>query len=53
MLLDGRSNKQIAEDLVIERDTVRVHLKRLYRKLGATSRAAVIRKAARRGLIAI
>jgi two-component system, NarL family, nitrate/nitrite response regulator NarL len=43
-LTEGKSNKEIARDLDISEPTVKLHLKTLYRKLGATNRtqAAII-----------
>jgi len=35
----GRTNKQIAQDLVISAGTVKSHVKRVLRKLRATNRA--------------
>jgi DNA-binding NarL/FixJ family response regulator len=42
LLCAGRSVDQIADDLVLARDTVRTHVKRLLRKLGAHSQAEAI-----------
>ncbi|HWH95007.1 MAG TPA: response regulator transcription factor [Baekduia sp.] len=42
LLCAGRSVDQIADELVLARDTVRTHVKRLLRKLGAHSQAEAI-----------
>ncbi len=41
----GLSNKEIEEKLVISRNTVRTHIKNLYRKLEVSSRTQAVRKA--------
>jgi DNA-binding CsgD family transcriptional regulator len=38
LVADGRSNKQIAAELVVSRKTVEYHLCNIYRRLGVTSR---------------
>lgn len=45
-LCDGKSNKEIARDLGIQEPTVKLHMKTLYRKIGAHNRtqAAMIAK---------
>ena len=40
-LADGHSNKAIAKELSITEATVKVHLKTVLRKLGATNRTQV------------
>jgi len=42
LLCAGRSVDQISDDLVLARDTVRTHVKRILRKLGAHSQAEAI-----------
>jgi NarL family two-component system response regulator LiaR len=42
LLCTGRTVDQIADELVLARDTVRTHVKRLLRKLGAHSQAEAI-----------
>jgi len=42
LLCSGRSVDQISDDLVLARDTVRTHVKRILRKLGAHSQAEAI-----------
>ena len=51
LVAKGLANKEIAADLQISVETVRVHLKHIYEKLHARSRAEVIQKARRKGLI--
>jgi two-component system nitrate/nitrite response regulator NarL len=42
LLCAGRTVDQIADELVLARDTVRTHVKRVLRKLGAHSQAEAI-----------
>lgn len=49
-LADGHSNKSIAKDLSITEATVKVHLKTVLRKLGATNRTQVAIWAVQHGL---
>lgn len=51
LLAEGKSNKSIAHALFISESTVKTHLKSLFTKLDATSRAEAIAFAARRGLV--
>jgi two-component system NarL family response regulator len=51
LLALGRSNRAIARQLFISESTVKSHLKSLFAKLDATSRAEAISLAARRGLV--
>jgi DNA-binding NarL/FixJ family response regulator len=51
LLAEGKSNKGIAQALYISESTVKTHLKSLFTKLDATSRAEAIAFAARRGLV--
>lgn len=51
LLAEGKSNKSIAQALFISESTVKTHLKSLFNKLDATSRAEAIAFAARRGLV--
>jgi two-component system NarL family response regulator len=51
LLAEGKSNKTIAQALFISESTVKTHLKSLFTKLDATSRAEAIALAARRGLV--
>jgi DNA-binding NarL/FixJ family response regulator len=47
----GRSNKQIAGELVITERTVKFHMTSIFNKLGADNRAQAIAIAAERGLL--
>ena len=47
LLSGGASTDDIARTLVLSTETVRSHLKNLYRKLGVSSRAAAVEAAAR------
>ncbi|MER6784859.1 response regulator transcription factor [Streptomyces sp. NPDC000658] len=51
LLADGLSNRAIAEALFLSEATVKTHLVRVYRKLGADNRAAAVSEAVRRGLL--
>lgn len=51
LLAEGKSNKAIAQALFISESTVKSHLKSLFAKLDATSRAEAIAIAAKRGLV--
>lgn len=50
-LADGLSAAQIAERLVIGRETVRTHLRTLYRSMGVCDRGAAVAEGFRRGII--
>jgi DNA-binding NarL/FixJ family response regulator len=50
LLATGRSNRAIADELVVSVSTVERHLVNLYRKIGASDRAAATRYARRRNL---
>jgi len=47
----GQSNKVIARELSISEDTVKVHMKSILSKLGATARTHAVAIALRRGII--
>jgi two-component system NarL family response regulator len=51
LLAEGKSNRAIGQVLYITESTVKSHLKSLFVKLDATSRAEAIALAARRGLV--
>jgi two-component system NarL family response regulator len=50
-LATGKSNKEIAAALGIVEGTVKLHVTRLYEKLGVSSRTEALAVAMRRGLI--
>ncbi len=47
----GYRNKEIATELHITEDTAKVHVRRLFEKLGVNDRTAAVRIALRRGII--
>ena len=51
LLSEGLSNKLIARRLRISEHTVKFHISALYAKLGASSRADAVSRAARRGVL--
>lgn len=53
LVAEGLSNRVVAARLGISEHTVKFHVASIYGKLGASSRAELIRRAARRGLITI
>jgi DNA-binding NarL/FixJ family response regulator len=50
LLVSGHSNKAVAGKLVVSEDTVKTHIRGLYRKLGVTDRSGAIAVALREGL---
>jgi ATP/maltotriose-dependent transcriptional regulator MalT len=50
LLVAGHSNKAIAGTLVISEDTVKTHLRGLYRKLEVADRAGAVSVALREGV---
>ncbi len=50
LLVAGLSNRAVAAKLVISEDTVKTHIRGLYRKLGVTDRAGAISVALREGI---
>ncbi len=52
-LAHGASNKDIASDLTISQNTVKVHLRNIYTKLGVSSRTEATTAAMQQGYIAI
>ncbi|GHE71577.1 hypothetical protein GCM10017771_95540 [Streptomyces capitiformicae] len=53
LLAQGHSNRAIAAALFLAEATVKTHLVRIYRKLGAENRAAAVKEAVRLGLIGL
>lgn len=53
LVAEGKSNKEIGEALSITEGTVKVHLMRVFEKLGVASRTEAMAEAARRGLVRI
>src|SRR4030095_2693601 len=51
LMADGKSNKEIANELGISARTVKTHLGHLFEKLGVTSRTEAVKIATRRGLV--
>ena len=51
LMVDGQSNKEIAQSLGISERTVKTHIGHLFEKLGVTSRTEAMRVATRRGLV--
>jgi DNA-binding NarL/FixJ family response regulator len=51
LMADGKSNKEIAQELGISDRTVKTHLGHLFEKLGVTSRTEAVKVATRRGLV--
>ena len=50
-VVDGKSNKQIAESAYISLDTVKSHLKNIYQKLRVSKRSQAIKTALKEGLV--
>jgi DNA-binding NarL/FixJ family response regulator len=50
LLTDGLSNQRIAEQLVVGEETVKTHLRHIYRKLGVQDRTQAVALALRQGL---
>jgi DNA-binding NarL/FixJ family response regulator len=51
LLAHGKSNPDIAGELVISRATVKVHVERIIRKLGVSDRTQAVVRAIERGMI--
>ena len=51
LVAEGRSNRLIAQDLLLSSMTVKAHLARITRKLGAADRAQIVAIAIRAGII--
>jgi DNA-binding NarL/FixJ family response regulator len=53
LLAQGKSNPTIAEELVISRATVKVHVERIIRKLGVSDRTQAVVRAIELGLVTL
>ena len=51
LLVDGKSNKEIANDLHVQEGTVKIHVNHILRKLGASARTEAATTAIKRGII--
>jgi len=51
LMAAGNSNKEIGASLGITQSTVKVHIGRILKKLGAAGRTEAIRKALERGIV--
>jgi DNA-binding NarL/FixJ family response regulator len=51
LIAAGNRNRDIAERLFISEETVKVHVKHIMEKLGATDRTQAVAIAVRRGII--
>lgn len=52
-VVDGNRNREIAERLFISEETVKIHIKHIMEKLGATHRTQAVAIAVRRGIIQV
>lgn len=52
-LVQGKSNKQIAQDVFVSEKTVKNHLNHLFKKLGVKNRTEAVVKAIERGLVSM
>ena len=50
-VVDGMTNKEVADVICLSLDTVKAHLKKIYKKLGVNSRSQAIKVALQEGLI--
>jgi len=50
-VIDGKSNKEIAEEVFLSPWTVKTHIKNIYKKMHVNSRAAAVRLAMKRDIV--
>ena len=50
-LAHGRSTREVAENIFISEETVKTHLKQIFKKLGVRDRTEAVAEAFRRGLV--
>ena len=50
LLFEGRSTKQVADEMFVSKRTVDFHLSRIYGKLNVSNRVQALRRAAELGL---
>jgi DNA-binding NarL/FixJ family response regulator len=50
LLANGLSNRAIAAELIVGEETVKTHLRKIYRKLGVKDRAQAVARVLREGL---
>jgi DNA-binding NarL/FixJ family response regulator len=50
LMVAGSSNRAIAAELIVGEETVKSHVRGIYRKLEVTDRATAVAKALREGL---
>ena len=51
LIVEGKSNKEIAETIYLSLDTVKSHMKNVYQKLGVHSRSQAVKTAIQEGLV--
>ncbi len=51
LVIEGKSSKEVAEQLFVSKRTVDFHLANIYEKLNVSNRVQAFREATRRGLI--
>jgi len=51
LIVNGKSNKEIAEAIYLSLDTVKSHMKNVYQKLGVHSRTQAVKTAIQEGLV--
>jgi ATP/maltotriose-dependent transcriptional regulator MalT len=51
LIVEGKSNKEIAETIYLSLDTVKSHMKNVYQKLGVHSRSQAVKTAIQQGLV--